>query len=87
MSVSLDKTRFFPSLFNLKLSGARILARYQAGHVTYQLKISSMYLLLADQSEIKIKIRFCDWSLVGQPQIQGGHFKLNDHVTCPNTLQ
>ena len=30
---------------------SRILARYQASHLTYQLKISSMNLLLADQSE------------------------------------
>merc|ERR1719491_1851771 len=52
----------------------RILARHQACHLTFQLKISSMNLRLADQSESRILNPFM--GLVTQPQIHGGNFEI-----------
>ena len=53
---------------------ARIIGRYQACHLSYQIKIFSMN-LLADQSESWIL------SSVSHPKIHGGNFNLTGHVT------
>ena len=52
----------------------RILAEYQACHVTYQLKFSSTNLMLADHS-----LNTALW-LVSHHQINGVNFKLIDEV-------
>ena len=62
-------------LLNLSTSQARILAGYQSYHLTYQLTISSIYLILAYQSQS------CIQAMVSQHQICGGKFKLISHVT------
>ena len=64
----------------------RILARYQACHVTNQLKIFSIILKLSDQSKSQI----LNLLLVGEQQYNGGNFKLIGHLTslipCKDTL-
>ena len=70
-----------PTLTGCCIQGdpARILARYQACHVTHQLGISSLNLLLIDPSEIRIQ-NLILW-LVINPQIHGGNFMLVLNVT------
>ena len=75
--------KFFASSFwqsGIWYSGpTRILARYQSCHVTYLLKISSMSLPLANQSQKKFQD---PGFLIGRPVTNnGGNFKLIDHVT------
>ena len=57
----------------------RILVEYQSNHVTYQLKISSINLLLANQSQSSILNQDLWW--VGQHQIHGENNNLIGHVT------
>ena len=57
-----------------QFGAARIIARYQAYHVSYQLKLSSMN-LPADQSESGIK------SSVSHQKLHVGNFNLTGHVT------
>jgi len=61
----------------------RILVRYQACHVTSQLKISSLYLWLADQPQNRIQ------NLIGRPvNIHGVKFKvIHRSRDTPDTLR
>ena len=83
-AVHTNTTRDYHSNRQTKLScrwgaAARILSKYQASHVTFKLKISSLNLWSVDQSESHI-LNPVLW-LVGQSQTHGGNFKLIDHVT------
>ena len=66
-------------LLSLSTSQVRIFAGYQAYHLTYQLKISSIYLMVAYQSQSCIQDTA--FLLVREHTIYGGKFMLISHVT------